>query len=105
MATTIYYTVCPRDTLWNIAKKFDTTVNDIARYNGITNPDLIYPGQTLRIPQLSEEKVPEWYVIRDGDTLWTIAEKFGITVDQILALNDIPNPDMIYPRRRIRLRP
>ena len=49
---TILYAVAPGDTLWSIAKNFGTTVNDIARYNGISDPDLIYPGQVLSIPQL-----------------------------------------------------
>lgn len=44
----IVYTV-RGDTLWNIAKAYGTTVNDIARYNGIVETDVIYPGQRLRI--------------------------------------------------------
>lgn len=46
---TVNYTVRPGDTLWNIAEKFDTSVNDIARYNGISDVNQIYPGQVLRI--------------------------------------------------------
>ena len=42
--TTIVYTVEPGDTLWGIAQHFGTTVNDIARYNGLAFPDKIYPG-------------------------------------------------------------
>lgn len=45
----IVYTVREGDTLWNIAKAYGTTVNDIARYNGIVETDVIYPGQRLRI--------------------------------------------------------
>ena len=101
---TILYTVCPGDTLWTISQKFNTTVNDIARYNGISNPDLIYAGQILRIPVVTPE-VPEWYVVREGDTLYSIANKFGTTVEILVQLNNIQNPDLIYPRKRLRIRP
>ena len=46
---TASYVVQPGDTLWNLAKKFNTTVDDIVKINDIENPDLIYPGQKLLI--------------------------------------------------------
>lgn len=101
---TILYAVAPGDTLWSIAKNFGTTVNDIARYNGISDPDLIYPGQMLRIA-VPENATPEWYVVREGDTLYSIANKFNTTVEKLAQLNDIANPDLIYPRKRLRIRP
>ena len=101
--TTIVYTVEPGDTLWGIAHHFGTTVNDIARYNGLAFPDKIYPGQQIRIPS-AQTQVPVWYVVRPGDTLWTIAQRYGLTVEGILQLNSIDNPDMIYPGRVLRLR-
>ncbi|MGB4451838.1 MAG: LysM peptidoglycan-binding domain-containing protein, partial [Bacillota bacterium] len=44
------YTVQPGDSIWAIAKRFGTTVEAIVRINGIRNPDLIYPGEVLKIP-------------------------------------------------------
>ena len=44
-----YYTVQKGDTLWGIAQKYHTTVNDIAAKNNIKNVNLIYPGQVFRI--------------------------------------------------------
>ena len=92
----IVYTVREGDTLWNIAKAYGTTVNDIARYNGIVETDVIYPGQRLRI-FVPEESTPKWYVVRPGDTLTKIAEKFGTTVQRLMWLNDISDPNLIYP--------
>ena len=94
----IVYTVREGDTLWNIAKAYGTTVNDIARYNGIVETDVIYPGQRLRI-FVPEESTPKWYVVRPGDTLTKIAEKFGTTVQRLMWLNDISDPNLIYPRQ------
>ena len=100
----IVFTVSEGDTLWNIAKAYGTTVNDIARYNGIVETDVIYPGQRLRI-FVPEESTPKWYVVRPGDTLTKIAEKFGTTVQRLMWLNDISDPNLIYPRQRLRIRP
>ena len=83
---------------------YGTTVNDIARYNGIVETDVIYPGQRLRI-FVPEESTPKWYVVRPGDTLTKIAEKFGTTVQRLMWLNDISDPNLIYPRQRLRIRP
>ncbi len=44
-----YYTVRPGDSLWNIAQRYNTTVAQLSRINGIYNPNVLYPGQTLRL--------------------------------------------------------
>ena len=101
----IIYTVAEGDTLWNIAKEFGTSVNDLARYNGIVDTDVIYPGQQLRIFVPEEESMSRWYTVRPGDTLTTIAEKFHTTVQCLMWLNDIAVADLIYPGQRLRVRP
>lgn len=53
----IMYIVKKDDTLWNIAKRFGSTIDDIARVNGIENPDSIYPGQKLFIPRYKRSGV------------------------------------------------
>ena len=100
--TTIYYTVEPGDTLWGIAQYFGTTVNDIARYNGLAFPDKIFPGQQLRIPTTAGQ-APMWYVVRPGDTLWTIAQRYGTTVATLASLNQIQHPDLIFPGQTLRI--
>ena len=41
------------------------------------------------------------YVVQSGDTLWDLAKKFNTTVDDIVELNDIENPDLIYPGQKL----
>ncbi|NLT48920.1 MAG: LysM peptidoglycan-binding domain-containing protein, partial [Clostridiales bacterium] len=53
------YTVQPNDVLWKIAKKFDTTYQQLAEYNGIKNPNLIFPNQIIKIPDKSPAKPSE----------------------------------------------
>lgn len=101
--TTIYYTVEPGNTLWGIAQYFGTTPEAIARLNGIPVMDQIYPGQKLRIP-VTEIQAPEYYVVRPGDTLWTISQRFNVPMETIMQNNSFTDPNVIYPGQMIRLR-
>ena len=89
------------DTLYSLARMYQVPVDAIAKANGIKNADNIQIGQRLIIPQLSR---PNWYVVRYGDTLYTIARRFFTTVDNILKLNDLADPDAIFPGEIIRIR-
>ena len=96
-----FYTVKSGDTLFEIAKMYQVPVEVITRTNRLTDPNSIFVGQVLRIPQSSR---PLWYMVRYGDTLYTIAKRSFTTVDNIVALNSLANPDVIYPGDRIRIR-
>ncbi|MEN3003958.1 LysM peptidoglycan-binding domain-containing protein [Dehalobacterium formicoaceticum] len=102
------YIVQPGDTLYAIALRFGTTVDAIVNLNNIEDPDMIAPGQRLRIPQPTPTpsptptptptpRPPRTYIVRSGDTLYAIALRFGTTVDAIVDLNNIEDPDMIAP--------
>ena len=92
------YVVRRGDTLSKIALKYGTTVNAIARLNGIRNPNLIYVGQILQIPNTSNNAVTSAidYTIQRGDTLSEIASRYGTTVNVLANLNGIRNPNRIY---------
>ena len=96
------YTVKSGDTLSVIASKLGTTVNAIARLNGISNPNVIYVGQSLKIPGSGGSPAPApsnsstTYTVKSGDTLSVIASKFGTTANTICQLNGISNPNVIY---------
>lgn len=95
-----FYTVRPGDTLGDIAARFRTTVDALVRDNGIRDPDVIYPGQRLRI-RLAE---PTRYVVRRDDTLAAIGDRFDVSVDELMRLNGITDPDAIYPGQLLWLR-
>lgn len=104
----IEYTVNRGDTLSHIALRYGTTVQEIANVNGIQNPNLIYPGEVLRIVTNTSNHGSEtnatgktFYTIKRGDTLWRIANRYGTTVQNIVNWNRIQNPNLIYPGQRI----
>ena len=84
---TITYTVQPGDSLWLIAQKYHTTVDTIKRLNGLSS-DLLNIGQVLQIPASQASGYVE-YIVRAGDTLWTLARRYGTTVEAIVALNGL----------------
>lgn len=110
--TIITYTVKPGNTLSQIAQEFGTTVLEIAGLNGISNPNLIYVGEILKIDTTnnisiitsdSYETNHIIYTVKPGDTLTSIAQKYGVTIQSIVDLNNISNPNLIYAGSRLRI--
>lgn len=93
----ICVTVAYGDTLSAIARLFNTTVNEIASLNNISNPNRIYPGQRLYIRVAGSTPAPccDTYIVKRGDTLSAIAKRFGTTVDRLVAINQIADEDFI----------
>lgn len=101
---TIYYIVKKGDNLSSIAKKYNTSINTIVNLNPIIkNPNLIYPGWNLKIITNTSNNTTTstYYMVKNGDNLTKIAKKFGTTVNSIVSLNNIKNPNLIYPNQRL----
>lgn len=98
----VTYTVRPGNTLYAIAQFFGTTVKKIAEANGLSCPYTIYPGQELVLP-IDQIKSPRYYVVRPGDTIVSIADRYGLELENILALNNLEDPNIIYPGQILRL--
>lgn len=109
----VTYTVQASDTLWKTARKYNCSITEIVAANSdrIKNPNRIHAGWQLKIPQsgapitggtpdaiLPENKKSGIYIVRQGDTLWSIARKCGCSVAEIVSLNRelIRNPALIY---------
>lgn len=92
-AFSVDYTVKRGDTLGTIARDHDVSLSDLIKANGISNPNLIYPGQILVIPGDEPEVV---HTVVRGDTLGRIAAAYGTTVAALVESNEISNPNRIY---------
>ena len=82
------YTVVKGDTLSGIANKFNTTVSELKELNNLTS-DLIQIGQVLFIPTITTTPVYSAYTVVKGDTLYGIASKYDISVDELKSLNNL----------------
>ncbi len=107
----VTHIVQPGESLYSIATRYGITMAQIAEANELTNWTYLTVGQQLIIPGLespgeseAEEVVenplvagaPEIHVVQPGETLATIANRYGITVADLLKANNIANPDLIY---------
>lgn len=115
-----YYTVQSGDTLSGIALKFSTTSSKLAQLNSISNPNLIYVGQRLLVNQNSSSNSSSSsqsssaatntdasaasYTVKSGDTLSSIATQHNTTVNQIVSLNSLSNPNLIYVGQVLKLK-
>ncbi len=83
-----------------IANRYGVTTNAILQANGLTNPNFIYAGQSLIIPTGAAPAPPSGetttYVVQRGDTLGTVAARFGTTASHLASLNGLWNPNFIY---------
>ena len=93
------YTVKKGDTLWDIAINNGTTVDQLMQDNNLTS-SLIFPGDKLTynttVAQVAQAKEQGYYTVVLGDTLGKVANRFGVTVDELVKLNNLSDPNLIY---------
>ena len=94
------YTVRKGDTLFSLAKRFGSTAQRLSEVNSISNPDLIYEGQTLCIPlplqYFPSCRTTNYYVVQNGDSSQSISSYFGISVQQLIYSNIGIDADNLY---------
>ncbi|OGO04423.1 MAG: hypothetical protein A2Y73_00110 [Chloroflexi bacterium RBG_13_56_8] len=94
-----YHTIQWGESLLSIARKYGVTVSQLVEANGLTNANLIYAGQRLLIPESPQGYVE--HVVVQGESLLTIAAKYGVRVTDIAIRNNILNLNLIYPGQRL----
>lgn len=83
-----YYTVKSGDSLWSISKKFGITVDKLKNANNLSS-NLLSVGQNLIIPGKEAQATSDEYVVKKGDTLYSIARKYNTSVDNLKSINNI----------------
>jgi N-acetylmuramoyl-L-alanine amidase len=117
VSTAAAYTVQSGDSLWTISKRTGVPVSKIAGDNRVANPDRIYIGQQLTIPGAPPTPAPTagsgqssaaagaTYVVQRGDSLWRIARRTAVSVDQIVSLNNISATAVLHVGQKLLLPP
>ncbi len=117
---TSQHTVQPGDTLYNIAKRYGRRIAEVAAWNGLSEPYTITVGQTLLIKPGSGKKIASattmpstvigsssnssgYHTVAAGDTLYNIAKRYGQTVAQVAALNNMQAPYTISLGQRLQV--
>ena len=99
------HTIAPGDTLSDLAEGWGVTVEEVARLNGIADPNRVRIGQELIIPAnagaTAAPELPISHTIAPGDNLWDLAARWGTSVEEIANLNGIRDPGHIWPGQAI----
>lgn len=78
------------DSIWNIARSFNSNANAISQINALPDPNRLLIGQSLVIPVPSTT-----HTIMSGETLWSIAQQYQVSVEAIIEANQLPNPNVL----------
>lgn len=89
-ATSGYYTVKSGDTLWSIARLNNTTVDEIKRINNLSS-NLLSVGQKIKLSSNNNDLTENYYIVKLGDTLYGIANRYGISVNDLKNANNLTN--------------
>ncbi|MEP0365884.1 MAG: LysM peptidoglycan-binding domain-containing protein [Cyclobacteriaceae bacterium] len=92
--------VQPGESLWAISKKYDVTVDQIKEWNAMSDSDGLHPGQEIKLTAVEQDDVakptteestestqPKTYTVEPGDTLYGVAQKFGLSIEELKSLN------------------
>jgi LysM repeat protein len=102
----VIYVVQSGDTLYSIARRFGVSVQALIQVNNLARPGFIWVGQRLIIPRgtaatPTPSANPVIYIVQRGDTLYSIARRYGTTVQALALLNRIANPSLIFAGQRL----
>ncbi len=110
------YTVKSGETLSDIATRFKTTTDRLIQLNGLRDPDLVISGTRLQVPAPARAAAPakpaaapvnrqaREHVVTRGESLSLIAERYGTSVDRLVALNQLEDPERLLVGTRLKLR-
>ena len=109
------YTVRNGDNLWTIARRFELRSKEIATWNRISLDELLQPGQVLdfryALKELTEESEMDStddaavYIVRRGDSMDAIANRFGIDLQNLLRWNGLRVSELIFPGQELQVTP
>lgn len=98
------------ESLWRIARIYGVTVDELARLNGLPPTSGIFAGQRLLVPDRSNpqavvvappQSAEAFHTVARGETLFRIAQAYGLTVSELASANDIRDPSLIYAGQRL----
>ena len=113
--TLVSYRIRKHDNLSKIAKRFNTNTRFLAKINHIKNPNSLYPGQRIKIPQsglpirlakLEKKKKRikgDYYWVKKNDNLSKIAKRFDTSVTYLKSVNRMRDPNSLHPGQKLRI--
>lgn len=89
----LYYTVKPGDTLYSIAKSNNISINELKELNNLKS-DILSVGQILKLKSSDNQEETLKYIVKAGDTLYSIAKKYNVSVSELKTINNLPSDNL-----------
>ena len=105
----VTYKVRPGDSLSVIARRYKVTVRDLQKWNNISDPRKLRAGQTLTLfhspapAPVAAKSGPVKYTVQRGDSLWSIAKRYKVKVNDLMRWNDLSKNSIIQPGQSIKI--
>lgn len=96
-------TVLPGDSVWNISRRTGVSMAQIQNLNELADDDLLHPGQRLKLPSSAALPDAIEHRVQPGDSLYEIALRYGVTIQQIRVWNSLGSSSLIRPGERLTL--
>jgi membrane-bound lytic murein transglycosylase D len=110
---TRYHTVAQGDTAWRIAQRYGIDVSELLHRNGLSAKHTLHAGQRLALPgsggakraqaEAATKPSPHSYTVQTGDSLWSIAQRFAVSVSDLRLWNALPRTDVLHPGQSLQL--
>ncbi|MGE5631972.1 MAG: LysM peptidoglycan-binding domain-containing protein [Caulobacteraceae bacterium] len=97
------YTVQAGDTYWIISQKLGVPILTLMAANNATQNTILYVGQSIVVPTATQTTQPTTYTVQKGDTYWIVSQKFGVDINQLLALNGANANSYLYIGQQIKI--
>ena len=94
------YQIAPNDTIVSIAGKFNTTIDEIRKINGMNLNTMLVPGNYIVVPNVANDLYTRYTIVK-GDNLYSIAQNTGTTVPTLVAINGLEENAFIYPNQEL----
>ena len=100
----ITYEVTNGDTLWSLSKEYNIPLKFILAINDVEDEDTLSIGQIIKIPQDNiQDDNNDLHIVKKGETLWSIAQECNLSIDQIIAANNLTNSELISIGQQIEI--
>jgi membrane-bound lytic murein transglycosylase D len=105
IANAAVHVIAMGDTLWDLARLYGTTTDQLAAANGMRPDQTLRPGRELRLPGGNIEALPDapllHYEVKKGDSLWTISRRFKVSVAELKRWNGLSGKGYLKPGQRL----
>jgi len=96
----VYHVMAPGENLSQLASQYGVSVGELMDMNGLSGPNAVSQGQSIIVKKLSSSPKPVYHIVKKGETLYSLAKRYGVNISKLRELNNLTNRSLV-PGQRI----